>query len=79
MKLGEGLTKYQKLRNTHVNIVDLLQWVRQGQKNKIKIFKSYDELRSYTVRSDKIFPLSMVEEEGETNIVLLRYLLRRFF
>ncbi|RYO79987.1 hypothetical protein DL764_009950 [Monosporascus ibericus] len=67
-----------KLRNTHVNIVDLLQWVRQGQKDKVKIFKSYDSLRRYTVDSEKFFPQSSVEEEGETNIVL-RHLLRRFF
>ncbi|RYP78461.1 hypothetical protein DL771_000646 [Monosporascus sp. 5C6A] len=67
-----------KLRNTHVNIVDLLQWVRQGQKDKVKIFKSYENLRKYTVDSQKFFPQSGVKEEGETNI-LLRHLLRRFF
>jgi len=70
----------QVVRNTHVNIVDLIEWGRGGDgKESVRVFKSQAELREYTMTHSKFFPQDAVEnEQGEKNIVL-RHLLRVFF
>lgn len=40
-------------------------------------FRTVEELREYSFGLGRIFPISEVESNGETNIVL-RHLLRRF-
>lgn len=45
----------------------------------MEVFSSMGALREYTITSQKYFPLdAVVNERGETNIVL-RHLLRKFF
>jgi hypothetical protein len=60
------------VRQTHVNIVDLIQWGRcGGESGSIKVFETIKDLRDYTMSQEKIFPLENVEnDKGETNIVL---------
>ncbi|KAM0257963.1 hypothetical protein ACHAQJ_004122 [Trichoderma viride] len=70
------------LRNTHVNIVDLIAWRRNGgdededEGSSVKVFKSVEELREYTMGSGKVFPAAELEEYNGGNVVL-RHLLRR--
>ncbi|CAK7244402.1 MAG: hypothetical protein STHCBS139747_005940 [Sporothrix thermara] len=67
------------LQATHVNIVDLVQWGRNGQPedDPVKVYKTVRELKKYTLKTGKIFrKVWMQNEKGETNIVL-RHLLRR--
>ncbi|KAK0614511.1 hypothetical protein B0T14DRAFT_570443 [Immersiella caudata] len=68
------------VRNTHVNIVDLIAWGRAGgSESGVTVFKTKDHLRSYTIATEKYFPQNEVKnEKGETNIVL-RHLLRKIF
>ncbi|CAK7198939.1 hypothetical protein SEUCBS139899_001607 [Sporothrix eucalyptigena] len=68
----------QAVRRTHVNIVDLIIWGRNGQPaNKpVTIFNTVYELSEYTFRTEKIFPsAAVVRDDGARNIVL-RHLLR---
>lgn len=68
----------QVVRNTHVNIVDLIEWGRRGSGERgVRVFRSQEALREYTTNERKIFPQSSVRnDDGETNVVL-RHLLRR--
>ncbi|KAK3360519.1 hypothetical protein B0T25DRAFT_621523 [Lasiosphaeria hispida] len=68
------------VRKTHVNILDLIHWGRGGGGDVgVQVFESWKALRKYTLAANKIFPQrSVVNEKGETNVVL-RHLLRRFF
>ncbi|PTB63448.1 hypothetical protein BBK36DRAFT_1096448, partial [Trichoderma citrinoviride] len=71
------------LRNTHVNIVDLIHWGRNGgeeaEDNKPpKVFKSVQELKDYTYKSHKIFEQEQLRGYNGGNVVL-RHLLRRLF
>jgi hypothetical protein len=69
----------QAIRNTHVNIVDLIEWGRCGDShNTVRVFNTKQELQEYTMETEKYFPQSSVHNNGETNVVL-RHLLRRFF
>ncbi|KAI8622898.1 hypothetical protein F5Y19DRAFT_30665 [Xylariaceae sp. FL1651] len=66
------------LRNTHINIVDLIDWARNGQNDKsVRVFKTKRDLVLYTKQTGKIFPQDdVVSSEGDRNVVL-RHLLRR--
>ncbi|KAL7808642.1 hypothetical protein V8C26DRAFT_412762 [Trichoderma gracile] len=71
------------LRNTHVNIVDLIHWGRKGGEEAEdnaapEVFKSLQELKDYTFRSHKIFEQEQLREYNGGNVVL-RHLLRRLF
>jgi len=68
------------VRKTHVNIVDLIEWGRDGSgKGGVRVFESQKALRDYTVMTEKFFPQSyVVNDKGERNVVL-RHLLRKFF
>ncbi|CAK7216926.1 hypothetical protein SBRCBS47491_002989 [Sporothrix bragantina] len=69
----------QELRQTHVNIVDLIEWGRNGQPtdHPVEVYGTILELSDYTFATNKIFPADKVrDDDGETNIVL-RHLLRR--
>ncbi|KAL7929838.1 hypothetical protein V8C35DRAFT_314448 [Trichoderma chlorosporum] len=69
------------LRNTHVNIVDLIHWGREsdmGDGEKVKIFRTVEELRAYTLITRKIFAKEELEEHNEGNVVL-KHLLRVIF
>ena len=45
----------------------------------MRVFKSQNALRDYTVMTEKFFPQSyVVNDKGERNVVL-RHLLRKFF
>ncbi|KAJ5318225.1 hypothetical protein N7476_004645 [Penicillium atrosanguineum] len=59
----------EKLKNIHVNLVDLLESVRMG--TPVQSFTTMEELRQYTVTQKKFFPKEEAYEGG-----LLRYLLR---
>ncbi|CZS94515.1 uncharacterized protein RCO7_11685 [Rhynchosporium graminicola] len=63
-------------RRTHVNIVDLIEWGRNGSEEKVHTFRNVAELRNYTKETRKIFR-NTFDQEG-SNIVL-RHLLRKIF
>ncbi|KAH7313550.1 hypothetical protein B0I35DRAFT_480228 [Stachybotrys elegans] len=44
------------LRNTHVNIIDLIEWGRSDDQNKVRVrvFSSVDTLKQYTFAKDKV-------------------------
>ncbi|KAG7120556.1 hypothetical protein HYQ44_005052 [Verticillium longisporum] len=67
----------QVLRNTHVNIVDLIDWGRNRAVGSVQVFQTRDDLVEYSREHAKIFPVKEVQANGETNVVL-RHLLRRF-
>ena len=54
---------------THVNLCDLLDTTRQ--RSKVQVFASEHDLREYTKRTGKIFPLEEAYAGG-----LLKFLLR---
>ncbi|OTA04006.1 hypothetical protein A9Z42_0045440 [Trichoderma parareesei] len=71
------------LRNTHVNIVDLVHWGRKGgeeaeDNTAPEVFKSLQELKDYTFRNHKVFEQEQLREYNGGNVVL-RHLLRRLF
>ncbi|PTB72405.1 hypothetical protein M440DRAFT_1319940, partial [Trichoderma longibrachiatum ATCC 18648] len=70
------------LRNIHVNIVDLVHWGIKGGEdvkgNRVKAFKSVDELRQYTKDQGKVFSQAQLMQYNGGNVVL-RHLLRRLF
>ncbi|GME57779.1 hypothetical protein GTA08_BOTSDO07890 [Neofusicoccum parvum] len=75
------------LRGRHVNLVDLLQWAREGGAGEgegrvgaVRVFASVGKLRSYCYEEDKIFPLDEVSKAGKAGDgnVVIRHLLRRF-
>ncbi|KAL3462795.1 hypothetical protein BJX64DRAFT_288006 [Aspergillus heterothallicus] len=59
----------EAVSRTHVNLVDLLQCVRTG--NRVQTFRNLEELQSYTISTRRYFPKEEAYEGG-----LLRYLLR---
>ncbi|KAH6603216.1 hypothetical protein Trco_007991 [Trichoderma cornu-damae] len=71
------------LRNTHVNIVDLIAWGRKGggesdgeaSSSLIQVFRSVEQLREYTLSSGKVFAKDQLNEYKGGNVVL-RHLLR---
>ncbi|TVY12902.1 hypothetical protein LARI1_G009146, partial [Lachnellula arida] len=63
-------------RRTHVNIVDLIEWGRSGNKEKAQTFRDVAELRAYTKETGKIFRNTFDQEDGN---VVLRHLLRKIF
>lgn len=73
-----GTNTDQRLRNTHVNIVDLIEWGRTGQTDtSVEVFGTEEALVDYTKRKGKYFPQDGVENDaGEKNVVL-RHLLRK--
>ncbi|CAK7223690.1 hypothetical protein SCUCBS95973_005265 [Sporothrix curviconia] len=69
----------QVLRQTHVNIIDLIQWGRDGMPTgrHVRVYATILDLSDYTFETRKFFPADEVRnDDGETNIVL-RHLLRR--
>jgi hypothetical protein len=78
-RFGAGANITQVVRNKHVNIVDLIQWGREGGGDEpVKVFVKEADLVNYSIFHGKIFPQGAVrDDEGDTNIVL-RHLLRRF-
>jgi len=56
------------LKNTHVNLVDLMNARRTGEK--IKKFDSYNQLRKYTKETGKVYPKK--DAKGDVVKVLLR-------
>ncbi|KAJ4266057.1 hypothetical protein NW762_004030 [Fusarium torreyae] len=59
----------KSVRETHVNLVDLVETQRTGLP--VKVFKTLKNLQDYTIRTEKFFPKRNAHEGG-----LLRYLLR---
>ncbi|EGR46326.1 uncharacterized protein TRIREDRAFT_109960 [Trichoderma reesei QM6a] len=71
------------LRNTHVNIVDLIHWARRGgeeaeSNTAPEVFKSVRELKDYTFRKHRVFEQEQLMEYNGGNVVL-RHLMRRLF
>ena len=62
----------QVVLSTHVNLVDLLDTHRTGQR--VKIFDTEEELSEYTCETKKFFPLDSAKQGG-----VLKYLLRHIF
>ncbi|KAI4775873.1 hypothetical protein E4T52_09179 [Aureobasidium sp. EXF-3400] len=56
------------LKNTHVNLVDLMNARRTGKK--VRMFDTYSQLRKYTKESGKIYPKK--DAKGDVVKVLLR-------
>ncbi|KAH0493540.1 hypothetical protein TgHK011_000204 [Trichoderma gracile] len=69
------------LKTTHVNLVDLITWAKQGGEesgNKVRVFKSVSQLRDYTRKTGKIMSRSQTKNAEGRNVVL-KFLLRRIF
>ncbi|MCQ6513298.1 hypothetical protein NPN18_26390, partial [Vibrio parahaemolyticus] len=62
--------------NTHVNIVDLIEWGRSDSQGKVRTFRNVEELRAYTRETGKVFRNTLDQESGN---VVLRHLLRKIF
>jgi hypothetical protein len=43
------------IRGRHVNIVDLIQWARKGERGKVHIFRTVKELSDYSYQNHKIY------------------------
>ncbi|CAK7271747.1 hypothetical protein SEPCBS119000_004765 [Sporothrix epigloea] len=69
----------QTMRQTHVNIVDLIEWGRSGQRvgKPVKVYRSVAALSEYTLSTGKIFPANEVRGEDNEKNIVLRYLLRK--
>ncbi|KAK4128744.1 hypothetical protein N657DRAFT_38508 [Parathielavia appendiculata] len=64
-----SITQCRKaLRTVHVNIRDLLEAVKQGEKP--RRFASAAQLVAYTVNTRKFYPLSKVKEMGPVKVLL---------
>ncbi|KAL8715628.1 MAG: hypothetical protein Q9225_006370 [Loekoesia sp. 1 TL-2023] len=59
------------ISDRHVNIVDLIQWARHGERQVVQTFKTVKELSKYSYSQDKIFKKDRLGPG-----VVLRYLLR---
>jgi hypothetical protein len=47
---------FQAIRNTHVNIVDLIEWGRcGGDQGTVQLLKTKQELKEYTMETQKYF------------------------
>ena len=77
-KRGLGRSKlmccfdFQRVRDSHVNIVDLLESARTG--NPVRKFRTVEELSVYTISTRRIFPKGSAYAGG-----LLKELLREIF
>ncbi|KAK4240918.1 hypothetical protein C8A03DRAFT_12760 [Achaetomium macrosporum] len=64
-----SITKCRKaLRTVHVNIHDLVDAVKQGQRP--RRFRNAQELAEYTLRTRKIYPKRFVKEMGPVKALL---------
>jgi hypothetical protein len=54
----------------------LIEWGRNGGKEKVQTFRNVAELRAYTKETGKIFRNTFDQEGGN---VVLRHLLRKIF
>jgi hypothetical protein len=64
-----------------VNLVDLIEWGRNGGEGggkKVRVFHSVEELSEYSKETKKIFRNDLAEDADEGGVVL-RHLLRRLF
>jgi hypothetical protein len=43
------------IRDRHVNIVDLIEWARKGERGRVQIFKTVKELSDYSYLNSKIY------------------------
>lgn len=59
----------QKIKETHVNLVDLVERGRTGKR--VRLFSSLEELRAYTISTGKFFPKEDAYAGG-----VLKFLLR---
>jgi hypothetical protein len=59
----------QRVRQTHVNLIDLVDTPRTG--NEVRVFGSLKKLQDYTIANKKYFPKEDAYAGG-----LLRFLLR---
>lgn len=59
----------QKIKETHVNLVDLVERGRTGIP--VRLFSSLEELRAYTIKTGKFFPKEDAYAGG-----VLKFLLR---
>ncbi|KAL7942831.1 hypothetical protein V8C42DRAFT_140582 [Trichoderma barbatum] len=70
------------LRNTHVNIVDLIAWGRRGggenEGRKVQVFKTVEDLGKYTRETNKVFAKADLLQYNGGNVVL-KHLLRVIF
>ncbi|OCK94216.1 uncharacterized protein K441DRAFT_562665, partial [Cenococcum geophilum 1.58] len=66
------------VRNTHVNIVDLIEWGRKrgNTDERVQTFRTEAELRAYGKGTGKIFRNTFDQEDSN---VVLRHLLRKIF
>lgn len=62
----------QKIKETHVNLVDLVDRGRTGKR--VRLFSSLEELRAYTISTRKFFPKEDAYAGG-----VLKFLLREIF
>ncbi len=67
-----GANADQRVRQTHVNLVDLVDTQRTGVA--VEVFSSLGQLQVYTRETGKVFPKKDAYAGG-----LLRYLLREIF
>lgn len=61
----------QAVRGRHINIVDLIQWAREEEEVKVKIFRTIRELSNYSYNTGKIYHKDQLGAG-----VVLRHLLR---
>ncbi|RDW74148.1 hypothetical protein BP5796_07590 [Coleophoma crateriformis] len=66
----------ETVRRTHVNIIDLIEWGRSDNEDKVQTFRDVAQLRAYTKETRKIFSNTF---DGEGGNVVLRHLLRKIF
>jgi hypothetical protein len=43
------------IRGRHVNIVDLIEWARKGERGRVQIFNTVKELSDYSYLHSKIY------------------------
>ncbi|MCJ1439107.1 hypothetical protein MMC27_008498 [Xylographa pallens] len=71
-RLGTEGMFVQILRSVHINLLDLIGSRRKG--TKVRKFSNAEELRTYTINEDKIFPKKKTKTDG-----LIRIFLRGIF
>ncbi|EFQ36158.1 hypothetical protein CGRA01v4_03988 [Colletotrichum graminicola] len=64
----------QATRRTHVNIIDLIEH-RRSNKGRVQTFRNVQELRAYTLETQRVYPNRL----GPNSSVVLRHLLRNMF
>lgn len=60
------------VRDRHVNIVDLIQWAREREEGRVRIFSTVRELSEYSYEEGKIYRKDQLGQGA-----VLRYLLRK--